>query len=91
VTRKDGSTYHATPLAGDKGFPDLSMVHKTRPNLLIVELKSDTGRLDEAQKEWWVDLERASVPGGPFRYYIWNPDHWRDGTIKTILTEGWKV
>ena len=40
-----------------RGFPDLTLGHPHR-GLLFLELKSDTGRLTEAQRDWGDILER---------------------------------
>ncbi len=90
VARQDGSTYHATPISGDTGFPDLVLVHKNRPNMFIVELKSDTGRLSPAQKRWGERLAHVAEYAPSVRTGVVYPDQWRDGTIRDLLLRGWE-
>lgn len=47
---RDGTVRHATALQGDAGFPDLIMTR--RGVTLIVELKSNAGRIGPAQLRW---------------------------------------
>jgi len=58
----------ATPIQGKPGFPDLVLCHRTR-GLIFVELKSKTGRLSDAQREWLDLLEAAGQ-----ECYVWRPD-----------------
>ena len=65
-----------TPVAADgKGFPDLVAVRAERAGragrLLFVELKSDTGRVAQAQREWHRELESAGAD-----VYVWRPKDW---------------
>ncbi len=49
-----------TPVSADgKGFPDLVLVR--HDELIFLELKSDTGRLSNEQKDWLEKLSK--VPG----------------------------
>jgi hypothetical protein len=52
------------------GFPDLVLVRRGR--CLFAELKSDTGRVSQAQHEWLADL--ADVPG--LEVHLWRPGDW---------------
>lgn len=48
-----------TPVAGDgKGFPDLVLV---RDRVVVVELKSEVGRVSDDQAEWLGAFEAAGV------------------------------
>src|ERR1035437_6585263 len=47
------------------GFPDEVLV---RERLIVAELKTETGPLSAAQKEWIKALERAGV-----ECYVWRP------------------
>lgn len=67
-----------TPLAGDPGAPDLILVRAGR--VLLVELKSQRGKLSANQQAW-----RDAIMGGPVEYYLWRPSDWLDGTITAIL------
>ena len=78
-------TYHTERSDGSApGFPDLVMVRPqsaTRPGrLLIVELKSQRGKLTKDQAEW-LSLLRHSIPG--LEVYDWHPADW--DTIVDIL------
>lgn len=44
-----------TAIQGDAGFPDLVLAHRER-GVLMVELKSDTGRLTAGQTAWRHNL-----------------------------------
>ena len=53
------------------GFPDLLMIKENR--IIIAELKSQKGKLSEAQKEWlmaFIDTEKVEV-------YTWRPSDWQ--------------
>jgi hypothetical protein len=70
-----------TPVEADgAGFPDLVLA---RDRILYAELKSDRGRLTEAQLEWQAAIEHA---GG--EHHVWTPEHWADGTIDRALVPG---
>jgi hypothetical protein len=49
------------------GYPDLFMVRP--PRLIFAELKSDTGRVTEAQRAWLETL--GQCPG--VEVYVWRP------------------
>ena len=55
-----------TPITGDVGFPDLVLAHRTK-GLVLAELKTETGRMATAQKEWRDTL------AGHVEYYLWRP------------------
>lgn len=57
----------ATPMQGDKGFPDLVLAKDGR--VLVAELKTDIGRTTPEQREWLAAL------GGHGR--LWRPQHWQ--------------
>ena len=59
------------------GAPDLFLVHPRR-GALFRELKTATGRLSQAQKDWGDDLKAAGCD-----YGIWRPEH--KGQIRLIL------
>ena len=54
------------------GWPDLWLVRA--PRLIVVELKSERGRLTERQRTW-LDLFRR-CPG--IEVYVWRPSNWPD-------------
>jgi hypothetical protein len=68
----------ATQLTGDPGFPDLVLANGGR--LILVELKSEAGKLTPDQLKW-----QNALPNG---YYVWRPSDWLDGTVERILKEG---
>lgn len=70
--------YHAVPAqvrpgvwrttyAGDRGFPDLMMVHPTRGGL-FAELKTDKGKVTPEQQQWLDTLREAG-----YEAYCWRP------------------
>ena len=52
-----------------EGFPDLVLV---KDAVLFVELKTDTGRLSEAQRLWQSRLKKAGC-----YHDVWRPSTWR--------------
>ena len=62
-----------TPVQGHAGFPDLVLAKGGQ--VILAELKSDTGRLDPEQVRW------AGAIGG--RWRLWRPGDWAE--IETIL------
>ena len=66
--------------ADGSGFPDLVMVRKDR--CLFVELKTERGKLSEAQQIWLGFLKGANRQG---RVFLWRPSDWLDGTIERAL------
>lgn len=65
----------STPIEGDAGFPDRVLMRV--PYLLLIELKTETGKLSEAQKRWY---ETGMV-------ILWRPSDWLDGTIERVLRQ----
>jgi hypothetical protein len=53
------------------GYPDVAMVHPVWHEYLLVELKTDTGRLRPAQRTWIEALRSAGI-----ECYIWRPGDW---------------
>lgn len=69
------------------GFPDLWLVRRTR--IIVAELKTETGRLSDAQRAWIGDLQAFALslqvaagyaPAGvlrpTFEVYVWRPSDW---------------
>lgn len=56
------------------GFPDLVVVG--RNGVVFAELKSATGTLRPAQRDWCIALRAAGA-----RYVLWRPESLADGTI----------
>lgn len=57
----------ATHAQGDPGWPDLVLCHPKR-GFVLVEVKTDTGRISQSQRAWLDDLEAAGV-----ECYVWRP------------------
>jgi hypothetical protein len=70
IQRKDGSVYYATPVQADgEGFPDLVLL---KGNLVIVaEIKSEKGKLSDAQRDWLSAWEMTEAD-----VYVWRPQDW---------------
>lgn len=58
------------------GFPDLVMIRDRR--ILYAELKSERGRVSEAQVEW---LDALNQTGS--EWYVWRPHNW-DQIVKAL-------
>ena len=58
---------YMTHVQGHVGFPDLVMAHPTR-GVIFAELKSDTGRISDAQKDWIIVLSEADA-----EVHVWRP------------------
>jgi len=56
----------------EAGFPDICMTRDGR--ILFAELKTERGRVTEAQREWLEAL--ASCPGA--EVHVWRPADWDD-------------
>jgi hypothetical protein len=72
LARRNGwEPYHThNSKRSDPGWPDLALCRP--PVLLLVELKTNTGRLSKRQR-FWLDLLRR-VPG--VRVRLWRPSLW---------------
>lgn len=68
----------ATHQLGAPGFPDLVLVHPWR-GLLFLELKSERGRVSEAQDAWITDLAAA---GADVR--VWRPSDLTEARHKLV-------
>lgn len=75
-----GALVYRTPVAADgAGFFDLFASKPCRA--MVIELKSQKGKLAAAQTEWQDAVE------GALEHYVWRPSDWLDGTIERILAE----
>lgn len=82
-TRSGG---YATPIAGNRGFPDLVLARAGV--VLFVELKSESGRYGLGQVAWANAIDppdRTPEDTDQVRYYLWRPSDWLDGTIAMTL------
>lgn len=61
--RPDGSTWVQNVVAG---WPDLTLVRP--PEFIVAELKSERGRLSEAQQSWLDDLAACGI-----ETFTWRP------------------
>lgn len=74
------SCYHTWLSArSTPGFPDCIFVRAGK--MLAVELKSERGKLSEAQEHWLGVL--GAVPG--IACFVWRPDDWRNGICDRVL------
>ena len=69
-----------TAIQGDAGFVDLVLAKDGQ--VLLVELKSATGTLDDEQKAWGRAIGAT--------WHLWRPMDWYDGTIDRALGLGTK-
>lgn len=64
--KADGS--YTTAIEGHPGFPDLVLVHRRNPEVIVAELKGDDGRVTSTQRHW---LDRFHAAGILTR--LWTP------------------
>lgn len=78
-----GWTYYHTfnSYRSVSGFPDLVMVNTAQRRVVFAELKSDTGKLSDKQREWIDNLTAAGAEA-----YVWYPGDWDE--IVRILQRG---
>ena len=69
MTGQHGRTM--TPIQGDIGWPDVTMVHAERGLFVVRELKSDIGVVTPEQKAWIADLCAAGVDASVWRCRDW--------------------
>ena len=80
----DWLCYHTwSSIHSPKGYPDLTLCRP--PRVIIAEVKSDKGKLTEAQSEW-LDALRG-CPG--VEVYLWRPGMW-DEIEAVLIGEDWK-
>lgn len=71
--------YHTwLSIHSDAGFPDLVLAKPGQP-LIFAELKRQSGRLTQVQRDWITILE--AVPG--VRVFVWKPSDWE--TVQAVL------
>lgn len=81
-----------TALRGHAGRPDLFMVHPSG-RVVTAELKSEKGRMTNAQKAWdealRVTAQRAGIGSRGdrpvFSHYVFRPSDWLNGHIREVL------
>ena len=70
VTRRDGSTFHQTPVQADgAGFPDLVMLRGARQ--VSAELKVPPNKPTDRQMAWLAAFAMAGA-----ETFVWTPDDW---------------
>jgi len=79
--QKDGSW--ATHIQGDRGFPDLVLVHRKRKILVFAELKSTKGGIRPDQRTW-LDALHAIESISWVQVYLWRPSDWDE--ISQVLS-----
>lgn len=69
-----------TALQGDKGFPDLVLVHRKAGRLIVAELKVGRNDPTPEQEDWLTDLKAAGVA-----VRVWWPSEWAEieATLRT--------
>ena len=84
LTRKHGwQTPYDGPMG--KGWPDLTLVRSKDGRLLLVELKSEEGKVEEWQQTLLAWLTVALVrDDNRIGVYLWRPSDW--DTIVEVLT-----
>ena len=74
-----GLRYHAYDSMGSApGFPDWVLVNRRLKRAILVELKSQHGRLSKDQAEWHQTLRECGEEA-----YIWRPSDWAE--IERVL------
>lgn len=63
-----------TPIGGDKGYPDLTLVRDR--SIIFVELKTGKGRLTRMQDKWLMALKRATKDINNIGVHVWYPEDW---------------
>jgi hypothetical protein len=64
--RRGGKESYETPVRGDgRGFPDVILVREV---VIVAELKTDTGRLTEDQRQWLAAFRAAGIAAS-----VWRP------------------
>lgn len=85
VRRSDGS-YRTIGDGDAKGFPDLVLIRP--PRLLIVELKTDKGRVRPEQHAWLHSLGLVQIAsGGVVEACVWRPRDW-EGIVDNLTRIG---
>jgi len=54
----------------DKGFPDLTLLHKEQGRVIFAELKSEKGRVTKDQMLWLAGLQTSGA-----EVAVWRPEH----------------
>jgi hypothetical protein len=68
------------PRKSQRGFPDLVLCHVHTGRLLLIELKTDVGKVRPEQAVWLKHL------GIRHEAYVLRPADWHSGRIRDLLT-----
>jgi hypothetical protein len=68
-----------TPIQGLAGFPDLVLCHPEKQVIIFAELKSESGKVSEAQQDWIIALGQCSG----VKVFLWRPSDWNQ--IEKVL------
>jgi len=82
-TRRNGTVRVATAQQGEKGFPDLILMHLVVPVGIAAELKDQDSYPDAEQRAWGERF--AANPG--FLYALWRPWELVTGEIERLLRD----
>ena len=75
-------TWRAT--GTDPGYPDLTLVARDG-RIIFAELKTDKGKLTDAQEDWGRALTNYQANFG-VNYYLWRPSNWYAGEVEKVLS-----
>lgn len=69
------------------GFPDLVLAHNDQRRLIFAELKTEKGKMTNAQTGWLHLLGAVTdgLPQGRVGVHLWRPSDWADGTVEKVL------
>lgn len=76
-----------TPMVGDPGWPDLVLAHP-RHSTLFVELKSASGRVSPAQREWLALLNEIDAETDTHTAQVWTPAEWPEPILSILQRKG---
>lgn len=79
----DRSGKWSTAITGDRGLPDLILVHNGQHRILFRELKREKGRVDPEQRAWMDALLNAGVDTA-----VWRPRDLLAGRVAAELAGG---
>jgi len=85
--RANGAVRHGTAQQGEKGYPDLTLMHLTTPVGIAAELKDQASYPDADQRAWG---ERFTANPG-FLYVLWRPWELITGEIERLLRDPTEV
>lgn len=73
----------------EPGFPDLCMMHHELKRIIFAELKTEKGKVTEAQEAWLNQLyDVAQESNNVVQVKLWRPHQWATGAIDRALKGG---